>query len=225
MRSYKIISALSSKQKNVYKIESQGISYILKEYANKEEAEKEMSVAIQVATTGYAPKVIEREDNIVVYEYVDGENFCEIFKRATMSDDCDTMELLATRLSIFLQIIYSFTSKTMKVIDFNNYVVKDGRVIGVDFSNVGEGMPYEDVASAIAFALTHCVGEYYECYPFIYRLLACFKLEMMDVINEVKERLQRRAESSSARFDVDMDMLIDGLANFNKQGVDWRKLI
>ena len=139
MRSYKIISALSSKQKNVYKIESQGISYILKEYANKEEAEKEMSVAIQVATTGYAPKVIEREGNIVVYEYVDGENFCEIFKRATMSDDCDTMELLATRLSIFLQIIYSFTSKTMKVIDFNNYVVKDGRVIGVDFSNVGEG--------------------------------------------------------------------------------------
>ena len=75
MRSYKIISALSSKQKNVYKIESQGISYILKEYANKEEAEKEMSVAIQVATTGYAPKVIEREGNIVVYEYVDGENF------------------------------------------------------------------------------------------------------------------------------------------------------
>ena len=68
MRSYKIISALSSKQKNVYKIESQGISYILKEYASEEEAEKEMSVAIQVATTGYAPKVIEWESNKVVYE-------------------------------------------------------------------------------------------------------------------------------------------------------------
>lgn len=223
MRSYKIISAVSSKQNKVYRVESQGKIYILKEYPSVEDAEREMAVAVQVATTGYAPKVVDHQDNLVMYEYVEGENFCEVFKRATMTDDGEAMELLANRLSIFLQIIYSFTSKTMKVIDFNNYIVKDGRVVGVDFSNVGEGMPYEDVASAIAFALTHSAGEYYDCFPFIFKLLSCFKLEMMDVINEVKARLQQES-GNKERFNVDLDMLIDGLANFEK-GVDWRKLI
>lgn len=224
MRNYKIISELASKRKKVFRVESLGQIYILKEYASIEDAQKEVSIAKQMAMTGYAPKVIEHEGNLVLYEYVDGENFCDEFKRATMMDDCETMELLATRLSIFLQIVYSFTAKTMKVIDFTNYIVKDGRVIGVDLLNVDDGMPYEDVASAIAYSLTHCVGEYYECFPFVYKLLSCFRLEMVDVINEIKARLMNMAEWA-ARDNVDLDMLIDGLANFNKKGVDWRKLI
>lgn len=206
-------------------VENQDKIYILKEYASEEDARKEVSVARQVSVTELAPRVVEWEGNRAVYEFIDGENFCDVFKRATMTDDTETMELLATRLSMFLQIIYSFTAKTMKVIDFTNYVVKDGRIIGVDFSNVDEGMPYEDVASAIAYALTHCVGEYYGCFPFINKLLDCFRLEMVDVINEVKERLMRIAEGAEIRDSVDLEMLIDGLAGFNEKGVDWRKLI
>lgn len=225
MRSYKIISALSSKLKKVYKVESQGNVYILKEYKSVEEADREMSVAEKVALTGYAPKVIEREDNLVMYEYIEGENFFDVFKTATMTDDVEMMELLATRLTIFLQIIHSFTSKTMKEIDFNSYKVLDGRVVGVDFSQVDEGMPYEDAASAIAFALTNCVGEYYGCFPFIYKLLSCFKLEMTDVVNEVKYRLQQVTSKQTGTANVDLDVLIDGLVNFDRKGVDWRKLI
>ncbi|MDE5755732.1 MAG: hypothetical protein K2I23_01430 [Clostridia bacterium] len=225
MRSYNIISALPSNFKKVYKVESQGAVYILKEYESAEDAEKEMQIAGQIALTGYAPKVIDHQDNLVLYEYIEGENFCEVFRQATMTDDVESMELLATRLSIFLQIIYSFTDKVVKVIDFNNYVVKDGRVVGVDFLKIDEGMPYEDVASAIAFALMNSAGQYYDCYPFVYKLLSCFKLEMMDVINEVKARLKQRASQIGARSDIDIDMLVDGLVDFDKKGVDWRKLI
>ena len=225
MRSYKIISQLSSKLKKVYKVENEKCVYILKEYGGAEDAEKELKIAKQVALTGYAPKVIDCQDSLVLYEYIEGENFCDVFRLATMTDDVETMELLATRLSIFLQIIYSFTDKVMKEIDFNNYVVKDGRVVGVDFSKVDEGMPYEDVASAIAFALMNSAGQYYDCYPFVYKLLSCFKLEMMDVINEVKARLKQRASQVGAWNDIDIDMLVDGLVNFDKKGVDWRKLI
>lgn len=225
MRSYKIISALSSKLKKVYKVEYEDTVCILKEYSNGIDAEKEMQIAQRVALTGYAPKVIDHQDNLVLYEFIEGENFCDIFKLATMTDDVESMELLATRLSIFLQIIYSFTNQAMKEIDFNNYIVKDGRVMGVDFSKVNEGMPYEDVASAIAFALMNSAGQYYDCYPFVYKLLSCFKLEMMDVINEVKASLKQRASQVGARNDIDIDMLVDGLVNFDKKGVDWRKLI
>ncbi|MDE6472280.1 MAG: hypothetical protein K2L52_04565 [Clostridia bacterium] len=225
MRSYKIISTLPSKRKKVYKVESQGEVCILKEYEKVEDAEKEMQIANQVALTGYAPKVLDHQDNLVMYEYIEGENFCEAFRLATMTDDVETMELLATRLSIFLQIIYSFTEKAIKEVDFNNYVVKDGRVVGVDFLKVDEGMPYEDVASAIAFALMNSAGQYYDSYYFVYRLLACFKLDMMDVINEVKARLKRRASQAGTKDYIDIDLLMEGLVNFDKKGVDWRKLI
>ncbi len=225
MRSYRIISELSSKLKKVYKVESENFVYILKEYASAEDAEKEMQIAKRVALTGYAPKVIDHQENLVLYEYIEGENFFNIFRRATMTDDVESMKLLATRLSIFLQIIYSFTEKVMTDIDFSNYVVKDGRVVGVDFSKVDEGMPYEDVASAIAFALMNSAGQYYDSYPFIYKLLSCFKLEMMDVINEVKARLKQRASQVGAWNDSYIDMLVDGLVNFDRKGVDWRKLI
>ena len=53
-----------------------------------------------------------------------------------------------------------FTEKAVREVDFNNYVVKDGKVVGVDFLKVDEGMPYEDVASAIAFALMNSAGQY-----------------------------------------------------------------
>ncbi|MDE7070551.1 MAG: hypothetical protein K2O86_01080 [Clostridia bacterium] len=225
MRSYEIISILPSKRKKVYKVESQGEVCILKEYESAEDAEKEMQIANKVALTGYAPKVIDHQDNLVLYEHIEGENFCEAFRFATMTDDVESMELLATRLSIFLQIIYSFTEKAVREVDFNNYVVKDGRVVGVDFLKVDEGMPYEDVASAIAFALMNSAGQYYDSYHFVYKLLDCFKLDMVDVINEVKARLKRRASQVGAKDDIDIDMLLEGLVNFDKKGVDWRKLV
>ena len=228
MKNYEIISALPSKRKKVYKVNCQGEIFILKEYESVSDADREIRVANQVVLTGYAPKVIDHQDNLVLYEYIDGENFCDVFRAATMADDVETMELLATRLSIFLQIIYSFTDKAVKEVDFNNYVVKDGRVVGVDFLKVDEGMPYEDVASAIAFALTNGAGQYYDCYHFIHKLLSCFKLEMVDVINEVKSRLKQRASQAGAIDDIDVDMLLDELVNFDKKdkkGVDWRELI
>ena len=225
MVGYKIISAVPSRRKKVYKVEAEGKVCILKEYQSVEDAERELQIAKQVAMTGYAPRVIDSWDNFVMYEYIDGENFCEVFRRATMTDDVETMELLATRLSIFLQIIYSFTDKAVKVVDFNNYVVKDGRVIGVDFLRMDEGMPYEDVAGAIAFALMNSAGQYYDSYRFIQKLLECFKLEMMDVINEVKARLKERASEMGANDDIDIDMLLDELVNFDIKGVDWRRLI
>ena len=140
-----------------------------------------------------------------------------------MTDDVQTMEMLASRLSIFLQMIYSFSDNIMKKIDFNNFLVKDGRVIGVDFSQVDDGMPYEDLASAITCALFNSVGEYYSCFPFIQKMLDCFKLSMMDVINEIKLRLEQ--VSKRTKESVDVEFLLDSLANFDEKGVDWRKLI
>ncbi len=65
MRSYQIISILPSKRKKVYKVESQGEVCILKVYQSAEDAEKEMQIANKVALTGYAPKVIDHQDNLV----------------------------------------------------------------------------------------------------------------------------------------------------------------
>ena len=223
MRSYEIVATLSSKEKQVFKVRSEGVDYILKVYPDEQSTDKEVGVVKKVSMTGYAPKVVEREGNKALFEYIEGDNFNEVFRLATMTDDIQTMEMLASRLSIFLQMIYSFSDCVMKKIDFDNFLVKDGRVIGVDFSNVDDGMPYEDLASAITCALFNSVGEYYSCFPFIQKLLECFKLSMMDVINEIKLKLEQ--VSKRKKESVDVDFLLDSLANFDEKGVDWRKLI
>ena len=223
MREYEIVTALPSTDKEVYKVSSQGEHFILKVYPDVLSADREADIVKKVSMTGYAPQVIEREGNKVLYEYIEGDNFNEVFKSATMTDDVQAMELLASRLSIFLQMIYSFTDCVMKNLDFRNYLIKDGRVMGVDYSNVDSGMPYEDLASAITCALLNCVGEYYGCFPFIQKLLDCFKLNMMDVINEIKLKLEEL--SKKTKDSVDVELLIETLANFDGKNVDWRKCI
>lgn len=214
---------MSAKDKQVFKVRSQGVDYILKIYLDIKSADKESEIAAKVSMTGYAPKVIEKDGDKTLFEYIEGDNFNDVFRAATMTDDIQTMELLAGRLSIFLQMLYSFSDCVMKKIDFNNFLIKEGRVIGVDFSQLDDGMPYEDLASAITCALFNSVGEYYSCYPFIQKLLNCFKLSMMDVINEIKVKLEDVGKKT--KESVDVDLLLDSLANFDEKGVDWRKLI
>ena len=223
MRSYEVISVLSAKDKQVFKVRSQGVDYILKIYPDIKSADKESEIAAKVSMTGYAPKVIEKDGDKTLFEYIEGDNFNDVFRAATMTDDIQTMELLAGRLSIFLQMLYSFSDCVMKKIDFNNFLIKEGRVIGVDLSQLDDGMPYEDLASAITCTLFNSVGEYYSCYPFIQKLLNCFKLSMMDVINEIKVKLEDVGKKT--KESVDVDLLLDSLANFDEKGVDWRKLI
>lgn len=223
MKEYEIISTLSSKDKKVYKVKKDNQYYILKEYCDEQTALKELNIVKKVAMTGYAPMVIEHEQNKVVYEYIEGETLHDAFRTATMTDDKQAMEMLASRLSIFLQIIYSFTNCVMKDIDFKNYIIKDGRILGVDFSKVDNGMPYEDIASAISYALLNSVGEYYDCYPFIDKLLDCFKLKMVDIINELNASLRQRKEKS--RDGIDIEMMLESLWELNENGVDWRRLI
>ena len=223
MKEYKVVCELSSKDKKVFKVEHEDKIYVLKEYLDEQAALKEVQAVKKIALTGYAPAVIEYENNKAVYEYIDGENLHDAFRKATMLDDKQGMELLATRLAIFLQIIYSFTDCVMKEIDFKNYVIKDGRVIGVDFSSVDNGMPYEDVASAISYALLNSVGEYYDSYPFIDKLLECSRLKLIDIVNEINASLKKRKEKS--RDGGDIEMMLDSLTQFQENGVDWHKLI
>ena len=214
---------MSAKDKQVFKVRSQGVDYILKIYPDIKSADKESEIAAKVSMTGYAPKVIEKDGDKTLFEYIEGDNFNDVFRAATMTDDIQTMELLAGRLSIFLQMLYSFSDCVMKKIDFNNFLIKEGSVIGVDFCHLVDGMPYVDLASAITCALFNSVGEYYSCYPFIQKLLNCFKLSMMDVINEIKVKLEDVGKKT--KESVDVDLLLDSLANFDEKGVDWRKLI
>lgn len=223
MKEYKVVCELSSKDKKVFKVEHEDKIYVLKEYPDEQAALKEVQAVKKIALTGYAPEVIEYENNKAVYEYIDGENLHDAFRKATMLDDKQGMELLATRLAIFLHIIYSFTDCVMKEIDFKNYVIKDGRVIGVDFSSVDNGMPYEDVASAISYALLNSVGEYYDSYPFIDKLLECSRLKLIDIVNEINASLKKRKEKS--RDGGDIEMMLDSLTQFQENGVDWHKLI
>lgn len=223
MKEYKILSTLSSKDKKVYKVQSGDTVYILKEYKDETTAKKAVDTVRKVALTGYAPEVIEFEGNKAVFEFIDGENLYDAFRNATMTDDKAAMEMLANRLSIFLQMMHSYTNCVMKEIDFKNYIIKDGRVIGVDFSYVENGMPYEDVASAISYALLNSVGEYYDCYPFIDKLLECFQLKLIDIVNEINASLQKRKEKS--RDGKDIEMMLDTLTQFQENGVDWHKLI
>lgn len=167
-----------------------GALFVLKKYQDFATLRIETKILNQLSVSGYAPKVLEKGDNYIIYEYIEGELLSDKFTRYTMSDDHHGLVRLANELSIFLQIFYSLADGyIIKDISFTNFIIKDGRCYGIDYDSVGEGLHYTDIAGVVAYAATHSVGNIYSCFPFIRQILKNFKYKMIDIINDVREEL------------------------------------
>ncbi len=176
--------------------------------ATEEQAFKQAQVMEAIARTGYAPQVYGTEGNRLWYESVSGESFDEKFRFAILQDDTETLYALASKLSIFLQMFHSITSHTLGDPQFGDFVLRNDRCVCMRFDSLRQGLPYADVASVIACALTRNAGDYYAAFPFVERVLECFHLSLMDIINEVSEKLDAYLDPETADKNIILDTLM-----------------
>lgn len=215
---YVTLQRYQSAKKNVALIRYDGKKCILKQCPDETAVGREAETMRLMSHTGYAPNVIVKNINSIICEYIEGESFYDKYRLATMQDDSRMLQMLAKRLSIFLQLFHSVTQgKILGNLDFRNFILRNDMCVCVSYDSVKEGMPYGDVAAAIAFALTNTTGDYYAGFPFAATVLDCFHLGIMDVINELSEQLDRLP-----RGIVDKNMILDSLIDFEEKGMVWQ---
>ena len=94
----------------------------------------------------YAPTVVEAEGNYIIAEYVEGEDYATLFRRATMTDDEQLLDTLATRLCMFLQMFYSLEEgHIIGRIDFDDMLVIFYKLLKNDKGNAIEVPFFPDI--------------------------------------------------------------------------------
>lgn len=218
---FKLLKDYEGKRKKVDLIEFEGSKCILKQYDSIIKVKQENEIMNKIANTGYAPTIVQSKDKYLIYNYVEGDNFAEKFKFATMNDDEGMLTFLAKKLCIFMQMFHSVSDGyIIGDIDFNNFIISDDRCVSIDFYEARLGMPNEDVAGIIAYALCNCVGNYYTCFPFVFKVLECYHIKVIDIINELSVAL-----NSEVYFNrIDKDLVMEALLSYEENGSVWKYL-
>lgn len=168
---------------------------VIKKYKDMNSKKIETVILNQLSVSGYAPKIIEQGADYIMYEYIEGDSFQDKFTRYTMSDDEAGLIRLANELSVFLQIFASLADGyIINDISFTNFIIKDGRCYGIDYDSVDMGMQYTDIAKVVAYASINAVGGVISAFPFINQMLKNFRLDMIDIINDVRDALENSDE-------------------------------
>lgn len=221
--SYNATEQSHDSRKSVSVISFKGRKCVIKIYSDEERPAKEAKIMQAVSRTGYAPEVLELHGNHLIAEYIEGEAFAELYRAATMSDDEKALENLASRLCIFLQMFYTLNEGLiLGKADFDDFVIVGGRCCCVSFSGVKEGLPFQDIAGLIAYAMCNAVGNYYSAYPFVRKVLDCFHLGALDIINDMDEYFT--VYSQEKGLPVDREQIEAVLLSFDDKAFDWEMI-
>lgn len=214
MEGIKIIKNIANDDRT-FLAEYNGQICVLKKYHDAIENIKEVAILNRVSLTGYAPKILLKGKDFIVQEYLEGQSLNTLFIQATRQDDVKMLENLANWLSIYLQIFYSVVDGCIvKHIDFNNFIIFNDRCYGVDYDSVEEGLNNIDIANIVAYACVNCVGDVFSCFPFVRVILKNFHVEIIDIINEVKDFF---VDYNSAMHILNVDNLMESLLAINEK--------
>lgn len=220
---YNTIGQLHSDRKSISVINYKGRKCVIKIYGENETPQKEAEVMRSVSKTGYAPEVLESRDNYFIAEFIEGQSFAEAYRQATMSDDEKALVNLASRLCIFLQMFYTLNEGLiLGKADLDDFIIVNDRCCCVSFSGVREGLPFQDIAGMVAYAMCNAVGNYYSAYPFVKKVLDCFHLSALDVINDMDEYFQIYSEEQG--LPVDRERIEAVLLSFEDNAFDWEMI-
>lgn len=195
-------SSRTDGKKSLSVVDYNGHKCVMKVYSSERVPHEEAAVMRQLGITGYAPTVVEAEGNYIIAEYVEGEDYATLFRRATMTDDEQLLDTLATRLCMFLQMFYSLEEgHIIGRIDFDEFILSHDRCCCVCFSSMREGLPYQDIAQIVAYAMCAAVGGCYAAYPFVKKVLDGFHIDMTGIVNDMGEYIDAYAEETGALID------------------------
>lgn len=223
LNSYNANSQLHSDRKSISVTNFKDRKCVIKIYNDNERPQNEARIMKSVSKTGYAPEVLESRDNYLIAEYIEGQSFAEAYRTATMSDDEKMLENLASRLCIFLQMFYTLNEGLiLGKADFDDFIIVNDRCCCVSFSAVKKGLPFQDIAGIVAYAMCNAVGNYYSAYPFVKKVLDCFHLTALDIINDMDEYFQTFSEEQG--LPADRERIEAVLMSFEENAFDWEMI-
>lgn len=221
--SYNEAAQLHSDRKSISVTTFKGRKCVIKVYSDEERPAKEARVMQAVSRTGYAPEVLEYHANYLISEFIEGQSFADLYRSATMSDDEKALENLASRLCIFLQMFYTLNEGLiLGKADFDDFIIVSDRCCCVSFSGVEEGLPFQDIAGMVAYAMCNAVGNYYSAYPFVRKMLDCFHLGALDIINDMDEYFTLFSQEKG--LPVDKEQIEAVLLSFDDRAFDWEMI-
>lgn len=191
MENFILLKKIESVNKQLSVIQYEGQKCVLKIYDSKEASNREVRILQLLVNTGCVPELVNYCDNYNICKYIEGNNLEQEFKTLTMLNNEEGLVNLAKKVCRFLQMFHSVTGQILGDVDFTDFVIDDkGSCIGISFEKTTDGLTYEDIATIIANALIESVGGTISAYPFINEVLECFHLDLMDVINEIEDKLE-----------------------------------
>ena len=222
-QSYNTIKHLHSDRKSLSVISFQGCKCVIKIYNDELRPQTEARIMRVISKTGYAPMVLESRDNYLISEFIEGKSLADAYRAATMGDDEHSLENLASRLCIFLQMFYTLNEGLiLGKADFDDFIMVDDRCCCVSFSSVKKGLPFQDIAGIVAYALCNAAGDYYNAYPFVKKVLDCFHLKALDIINDMDEFFS--AYEDERGLPIDRERIEAVLMGFEDNAFDWEMI-
>lgn len=157
-----------SKKNRVYLVNSinpadKKNSFILKMHKDPRVFFKEIALLESLKQQGIrVPEVLYRDKKHLIMEYIDGETLTDMFERMERSGMppevvYPIVDSLCRWLKDFYEAVRSKTKKpaVMKDVNLRNFIFYDDKIYGIDFEEVSEGRPEEDIGKICAFLLTY----------------------------------------------------------------------
>lgn len=221
--SYSTIKRLHSGNKSISVIHYKGRKCVIKIYDDNKRPQTEARIMGVISKTGYAPEVVESRDNYIISQYIEGQSLADSYRMAMMGDDEKALENLASRLCIFLQMFYTLNEGLiLGKADFDDFIIVDDRCCCVSFPAVREGLPFQDIAWIVAYAMCNAVGGYYNAYPFVKKVLDCFHIGALDIINDMDGFFEMYEEERG--MPVDKEQIEAVLLSFEDNAFDWEMI-
>lgn len=143
-----IIESFPSKRNHVFLTEIQSKKVVIKEFTQIENMEIELSIHNKISPRLATPAILTTYDNTIEYEYIPGKTLLHLLESHSITPD------IITELIQWLQEFYSSTGMILGDAHFRNFIYYN-RIYGFDFETAKRGLPEEDIANLILFALTY----------------------------------------------------------------------
>lgn len=173
--------------------DDQGVKYVLKRMHDRTLLKNELELLQLLYENGVAvPCVIEVWEEYILLEYIEGPLYLEVFQEmeqgaALQVSRCQLVSLLLDWLDEFYKITCSQYGKDIIIndVNFRNFIMKDGKLYGVDMELCEPGRIESDLGKIAAFALMY--------YP--------------EQTDWKKEYIQELMEQSACRFGIGKDVI------------------
>lgn len=129
-----------------------------KVHLTAERANFEASRLIQFHKAGLAvPKVLEAVENMIFMEYIDAKPLPDLIEEWEQNPDIISQEKVAIGLVEWLAFFYKIVDPGESRGDINgrNFLFDGDKIWGVDFEEVAQGTPLEDIGQLLAFITTY----------------------------------------------------------------------